>query len=196
MTTPVQEMYYTLSHKHDRKMLRNRFQDSIGHSGHTKLTCKYHNMRLCPELVQCQSVTSEVINTKIKAVRLQSSSQQNTTHYYFYNRLMDHWHNMAIVRRQRPSAEICICLQYMSQVWTYQSELFSSCLMNRHFKPLSAQPYTYNSQRNNYNCNKKICLSVGKTGLSTLPRPLHRGQKYSKYLSSEFAAHKLSLNPV
>ena len=57
-------------------------------------------MRLCPELTQFQSVTSEVINAKIKSTRLQSSSQQNIYHYYSYNRLMDHWHNLKIVRKQ------------------------------------------------------------------------------------------------
>ena len=57
-------------------------------------------MRLCPELTQFQSVTSEVINAKIKSTRLQSSSQQNIYHYYSYNRLMDHWHNLKIVQKQ------------------------------------------------------------------------------------------------
>jgi len=56
-------------------------------------------MRLCPELLQYKSVTSEVINSKIKSTRLQSSSQQNIYHYFFYNRLMDYWH-MKIVNKQ------------------------------------------------------------------------------------------------
>ena len=47
-----------------------------------------------------QSVTSEVINSKIKSTRLQSSCQQNMYHYFFYNRLMDYWHNMDIVNEQ------------------------------------------------------------------------------------------------
>ena len=57
-------------------------------------------MRLCPELNQFQSVTSEVINSKIKSTRLQSSSQQNMVHYFLYNRLMDYWHNIEIVNKQ------------------------------------------------------------------------------------------------
>ena len=57
-------------------------------------------MQLCPELTKFQSVLSEVINAKVKTVRLQSSSQQNIQHYFFYNRLMDHWHNTEIVQKQ------------------------------------------------------------------------------------------------
>lgn len=59
-------------------------------------------MWLCPELTKFQSVLSEVINAnaKIKKVCLQSSSQENVQHYFFYNRLMDHWHNAEIVQKQ------------------------------------------------------------------------------------------------
>ena len=99
--TYTKNILHPLTQTRHKYVLGDRFHDSAGHSGHKKLTCKYHNMRLCPELVQYQSVTSEVINSKIKAVRLQSSSQQNTTHYYFYNRLMDHWHNTVVVNKQR-----------------------------------------------------------------------------------------------
>ena len=85
----------------DRYIVGDRFHDGVkNHSGHKKATCKFHNMRLCPELTQYQSVVSEVINAKIKSVRLQSSSQQNVHHYYFYNRLMDYWHNLDIVQKQ------------------------------------------------------------------------------------------------
>ena len=63
-------------------------------------TCRFHNMKWCPELLNFQSVTSEVINSRIKTTRLKSSSQQNLTHYFFYNRLMDHWHNISIVSKQ------------------------------------------------------------------------------------------------
>ena len=48
-------------------------------------------MDLCPELGEYKSVTSEVINLKIKSTRLQSSNQQNMAHYVTYNRLMDYW---------------------------------------------------------------------------------------------------------
>ena len=58
------------------------------------------NMRWCPEMIQFQSVTSEVINSKLKTVRPQSSSQQNLYHYFFYNRLMDYWNNLRIVKTQ------------------------------------------------------------------------------------------------
>lgn len=83
-----------------RYVVGDRFHDGPTSSSHKRETCKYHNMRLCPELTQFQSVTSEVINSKIKSTRLQSSSQQNIYHYYFYNRLMDHWHNLKVVNKQ------------------------------------------------------------------------------------------------
>ena len=83
-----------------RYVVGDRFHDGPTSSSHRRETCKYHNMRLCPELTQFQSVTSEVINSKIKSTRLQSSSQQNIYHYYFYNRLMDHWHNLKVVNKQ------------------------------------------------------------------------------------------------
>ena len=82
-----------------RYIVGDRFHD--GHTfGHKRDTCKFHNMQWCPELLQFQSVTSEVINSRIKSTRLQSSSQQNIYHYYFYNRLMDYWHNLTIVQKQ------------------------------------------------------------------------------------------------
>jgi len=42
-------------------------------------------------------MTSVVINWE--SARLQSSSQQNIYHY-FYNRLMEHWHNLKVVNKQ------------------------------------------------------------------------------------------------
>ncbi len=42
--------------------------------------------------------------SRIKSVWLQSSSQQNPAHYFFYNRLMDYWHNLAIVSGQYRSS--------------------------------------------------------------------------------------------
>ena len=58
-------------------------------------------MDLCPELKTFQSVTSEVLNSKIKSTRLQSSNQQNIIHYLLYNRLMDYWSNRDIVEKQK-----------------------------------------------------------------------------------------------
>ena len=57
-------------------------------------------MNLCPQLKTYKSVTSEVINSKIRATRLQSSNQQNIYHYFIYNRLMDYFHNISIVQKQ------------------------------------------------------------------------------------------------
>ena len=57
-------------------------------------------MELCPELKQYKSVSSEVIKSKIKSVRLQSSNQQNIVCYFLYNRLMDYWHNRNNIDRQ------------------------------------------------------------------------------------------------
>ena len=91
---------HPLTQTRERYIVGDWFHDGPQTSGHKKPTCKFHNMRLCPELTKFQSVTSEVINSKIKSTRLQSSSQQNMTHYFFYNRLMDHWHIIAIVRKQ------------------------------------------------------------------------------------------------
>jgi len=93
-------MVHPLTNTTDRYVVGDRFHDGRKVSGHKKNTCKFHNMRLCPELTQFQSVLSEVINSKIKTIRLQSSSQQNIQHYFFYNRLMDHWHNIEIVQKQ------------------------------------------------------------------------------------------------
>ena len=91
---------HPLTQTRDRFLVGDRFHDGPQVSGHKKPTCKFHNMRLCPELNQFQSVTSEVINSKIKSTRLQSSSQQNMVHYFLYNRLMDYWHNIEIVNKQ------------------------------------------------------------------------------------------------
>lgn len=81
-------------------MVGDRFHDGPKTSGHKKDTCKYHHMNLCPQLTTYKSVTSEVINSKIKATRLQSSNQQNIYHYFIYNRLMDYFHNVNIVQKQ------------------------------------------------------------------------------------------------
>ena len=91
---------YPLTQTTRRYIVGDRFHDGPYHSGHKKKTCAFHNMRFCPELTKFQSVTSGVINSKIKSVRLKSSSQQNATHYYFYNRLVDYWHNLDIVHKQ------------------------------------------------------------------------------------------------
>ena len=64
----------------------DRFHDGPITSGHKKDTCKYHHMDLCPQLMNYilyKSMTSEVINSKIKSLRLQSSNQQNVFHYYY-----------------------------------------------------------------------------------------------------------------
>jgi len=84
----------------DRYIVGDRFHDSPKSSGHKLDRCRFHNMKWCPELLSCQSVTSKVINSWIKSIRLKSSSQQNFAHYFFYNRLMDHWHNISIVSKQ------------------------------------------------------------------------------------------------
>ena len=91
---------HPLTRTRHRYVVGDRFHDGPGSASHKKKTCKYHNMRLCPELRDYQSVTSEVINAKIKSIRLKSSSQQNALHYFFYNRLMDYFHNMDIVQQQ------------------------------------------------------------------------------------------------
>ena len=83
-----------------RYIVGDRFHDGTKTSGHKKDTCKYHGMKLCPQLTTYRSVTSEVINSKIKSTRLQSSNQQNLYHYFIYNRLMDYFHNRDIVQQQ------------------------------------------------------------------------------------------------
>jgi len=94
------QVVHPLTETVDRYVVGDRFHDGYNKSGHKKATCKFHNMRLCPELTPFQSVTSEVINSKIKSTRLKSSCQQNMYHYFFYNRLMDYWHNVDIVTTQ------------------------------------------------------------------------------------------------
>ena len=93
-------MVHPLTNSVERYVVGDRFHDGPKTSGHKKTTCKYHNIDLCPELFSFQTVTSEVLNSKIKSTRLQSSSQQNLHHYFFYNRLMDHWNNLKIVQKQ------------------------------------------------------------------------------------------------
>ncbi len=92
----------------DRFVLGDRFHDGPKATAHKRSTCQFHNLKWCPELVQYQSVTSEVINSKIKSIRLQSSSQQNIYHYFFYNRLMDHWHNRDIIQKQFNAMKACL----------------------------------------------------------------------------------------
>ena len=99
----AKNMTHPITGKLDRYILGDRFHERSG--GHKKPTCKFHNIDLCPELQSYQTVTSEVINSKIKSVRLQSSSQQNLLHYFLYNRLMDYWHNMKIVKKQKEGLE-------------------------------------------------------------------------------------------
>ena len=96
---------HPLTQTRQRYIVGDRFHDGPGSSSHKKKTCRYHNMRLCPELRDYQSVTSEVINAKIKSIRLKSSSQQNALHYFFYNRLMDYFHNMDIIQQQYAEVE-------------------------------------------------------------------------------------------
>ena len=93
-------MVHPLTQTVGRYVVGDRFHDGPKTSGHKRDTCRFHNMKWCPELLNFQSVTSEVINSRIKTTRLKSSSQQNLTHYFFYNRLMDHWHNISIVSKQ------------------------------------------------------------------------------------------------
>ena len=99
----ISSCYYiiilSLSHLF-RYIVGDRFHDGPKTSGHKKDTCQYHHMNLCPQLTTYKSVTSEVINSKIRTTRLQSSNQQNIFHYFIYNRLMDYFHNMAIVKKQ------------------------------------------------------------------------------------------------
>ncbi len=103
---PLTDHSYTSNIAHpltgtlSRYIVGDRFHDSDKTSCH-KETCRYHHMDLCPELMPFQSVTSEVLNSKIKSTRLQSSNQQNLVHYFIYNRLMDHWSNCSIIDRQR-----------------------------------------------------------------------------------------------
>ena len=77
----------------------DRFHDSV-RSGHKKPTCKFHNIDLCPDLKKYRSVTSEIINSRIKSTHLKASSQQNFKHYVLYNRLMDYWRNRDIIQKQ------------------------------------------------------------------------------------------------
>ena len=79
-----QQILHPVTQTTDRYVVGDRFHDRARSSGHKEPTCKFHNMRLCREVTQYQSVVSEVINSKIKTVRLQSSSQQNMHHYFFY----------------------------------------------------------------------------------------------------------------
>ena len=98
--TYSRSMIHPLTNAVDRYIVGDRFHDGPKTSGHKKSTCRYHNIDLCPELISFQSITSEVLNSKIKSTRLQSSNQQNLHHYFFYNRLMDHWNNLQIVHKQ------------------------------------------------------------------------------------------------
>ena len=96
-------MTHPITGKVDRYVVGDQFHERS--SGHKKPTCKFHNIDLCPELKSYQTVTSEVVNSKIKSVRLQSSNQQSLLHHFLYNRLMDYWHNRCIVDKQREHLE-------------------------------------------------------------------------------------------
>ena len=98
--TYSQSKIHPLTNSVDRYIVGDRFHDGPKTSGHKKATCTYHNIDLRPELVSYQSITSEVLNSKIKSTCLQSSNQQNLHHYFFYNRIMDHWSNLHIVQKQ------------------------------------------------------------------------------------------------
>ena len=96
-------MIHPVTGKIERYVVGDRFHEKAG--GHKKASCKFHNIDLCPELKHNQTVTSEVINSKIKSTRLQSSNQQNLLHYFLYNRLMDYWHNRSVVEKQRENLQ-------------------------------------------------------------------------------------------
>ena len=93
-------MVHPLTQTVGRYVVGDRFHDGPKTSGYKQDTCSFHNMKWCPELLNFQSVTSEVINSRIITTRLKSSYQQNLMHYTFYNRLMNHWHNISIVSKQ------------------------------------------------------------------------------------------------
>ena len=80
--TYCRSMIHPFTNTVDRYIVGDRFHDGPKTSGHKKATCKYHNIDLCPELVSFQSITSEVLNSKIKSTRLQSS---NHHHYFFFS---------------------------------------------------------------------------------------------------------------
>ena len=135
-----QSMVHPLTQTVDRYIVGDRFHDGPKTSGHKRDTCRFHNMKWCPELLNFQSVTSEVINSRIKTTRLKCSSQQNLTHYFFYNRLMDHWDNVSIVSKQfqqmqakskrwrghyqRQLTQICVCLLKLQERRAYKVILF------------------------------------------------------------------------
>ena len=101
-------------------------------------------MNLCPELRTYRSVTSEVINSKIKAIRLQSSSQQNLFHYFIYNRLMDYFHNCVIVNKQYKSM---LSNAKENEFVTRSFTLFYLCQIT---KVIMSLPYSYN---NGFTCH-------------------------------------------
>jgi len=136
-----QSMVHPLTQTVDRYIVGDCFHDGPKTSGHKRNTCRFHNMKWCPELLNFQSVTSEVINSRIKTTRLKSSSQQNLTHYFFYSRLMVHWHNVSIVSKQlqqmqlsqtkrwrghyqRQLTQIRVCLLKLQERRTYKVILF------------------------------------------------------------------------
>ena len=119
----------SLTNAVDRYIVGDRFHDGPKTSGHKKAT---YNIDLCPELVSFQSITSEVLKSKIKSTRLQSSNQQNLHHYFFYNRLMDCWSNFIsngcrCIRE--PNQEKLwlemfhrlLCVYQVPQVWTLEA---------------------------------------------------------------------------
>lgn len=65
-------MVHPLTQTVDRYIVGDRFHDGPKTSGHKRDTCRFHNMKWCPELLMFQSVTSEVINSRIKTTRLKS----------------------------------------------------------------------------------------------------------------------------
>ena len=83
-------MVHPLTQTVDRYIVGDCFRDGPKTSGHMQDTCRFHNMKWCPELLDFQSVTSEVINSQIKTTRLKSSSQQNTSSFL-------HCHHLNII---------------------------------------------------------------------------------------------------
>ena len=64
----AKDMLHPVTQSVNRYVVGDRFHDGPKSASHKRDTCN--------EMIQFQSVTSEVINSKIKTVRLQSSSQQ------------------------------------------------------------------------------------------------------------------------
>lgn len=112
----------------DRYIVGDRFHDGVKTSGHKKDTCKYHHMDLYPELKQYKSVTSEVINSKIKSVGLRAVTSKIL---YIISCILD-WRTTGTTETLISSTRPCYYTPILEKLWPEMIFIILSTQVHNH----------------------------------------------------------------